>query len=236
MPSHVLDYPSGYAANVTIGPTIPGTADDYELYFARRGLKKIKDRLGVEATEKLLQPDIDESNEFWRKVLAENTTNEFKPARIELSIEGLDMKEFLDWFRTRCQKNVSHMLAGQPEHWVVLSDEHGDEKVIENLGPWVSRFFIKFEAPSQPFQKADMYDDYPLKLSGHGYTDDGQVNGYVLHQFRPHSARVGFDVNLCIYFPASAPEVLFEQHHQHLVVEFTNWTRHCYQELKVEKI
>lgn len=54
MSSHVLDYPSGYAANVTIGPTIPGTADQYELYFARRGLQRIKDRLGIAATEKLL--------------------------------------------------------------------------------------------------------------------------------------------------------------------------------------
>jgi hypothetical protein len=73
-------------------------------------------------------------------------------------------------------------------------------------------------------------------MSGYRHIDDGTVNGYVLHQFRPHSDDVGFDANLCIYFPTSAPEVLFEQHRQHLVVEFTNCTRHCYQELKVEKI
>ncbi|KAJ5751946.1 hypothetical protein N7520_008863 [Penicillium odoratum] len=236
MPSQVLDYPAGFSANVTIGPSIAGTSDEYELRFARRGLERIKDRLGLEAIEKLIQPDIDESNEFWRKVLAENVTGEFKPARIELSVEGLTMNEFLPWFRNRCQKKVPYMLAGQPEHWLVLSDEHGNEKVIENLGPWVSRFFIKFEAPSQPFQKRDMYEDFTLKLSGYGHTDDGLINGYVLHQFRPHADGSGFDANLCIYFPASAPEILFEQHRQHLVVEFTNWTRHCYRELKVENI
>ncbi|PYH42566.1 uncharacterized protein BP01DRAFT_359434 [Aspergillus saccharolyticus JOP 1030-1] len=236
MPSQVLGYPTGFSTEVTAGPSIAGTADEYELRFARRALERIKSHLGLEATEKLVQPDIDESNRFWQRVLAENTTGEFKPARIELSVKGITMEEFLPWFRNRCQRNVSNMLAGQPEHWVVSADEQGNEKVIENLGPWVSRFFIKFEAPSQPFQLNDIREDFPLRMTGYGHTDDGSINGYVLHQFRPHTDGSGFDVNLCIYFPASAPEVLFEQHRQHLVVEFTNWTRHCYRELKVEGI
>ncbi|KAJ5861943.1 uncharacterized protein N7529_009253 [Penicillium soppii] len=236
MPSQVLEYPEGFKAEVTFGPSIAGTADEYELRFTRRALERIKERLGLEATEELIQPDIDESNEFWRKVLAENKGGDFKPARIELSVKGLKMDEFLPWFRNRCQRKVPYMLAGQPEHWVVQSDEAGNEKVIENLGPWVSRFFIKFEPASQPFQLRDMYEDFPLRLTGYGHTDDGSINGYVLHQFRPHAEGSGFDVNLCIYFPASAPEILFEQHRQHLVVEFTNWTRRCYRELKIEKI
>ncbi|PYH94378.1 hypothetical protein BO71DRAFT_398953 [Aspergillus ellipticus CBS 707.79] len=157
MSSQVLEFPAGYAANVKLGPTVSGTAGEYELRFARRALQRIKDRLGLEATEQLLQPDIDESNEFWRNVLAENTTGDFKPARVELSIDGLTMQGFLPWFRNRCQHKVPYMLAGQPEHWVVRSDEQGNEKMIENLGPWVSRFFIKFEAPSQPFQKRDIH-------------------------------------------------------------------------------
>ncbi|GAB1218548.1 hypothetical protein ATERTT37_007807 [Aspergillus terreus] len=246
--SRVLDWPAGFATQVTLGPTTSGIAEEYELVFARRALSKIKARLGLEATERLLQPDIDESNAFWRQVLADNPTNEFRPARVELAINGLSMDEFLGWFRERCQNRVPWMPAAQPEHWVVVSpaaaaNANADggsspgyhEKVNENLGPWISRFFITFAPPSHACQLGELdAEAYPLQMTGYGRTDGGQINGYVLHQFRPHANSVGFDANLCIHFPAPAPEVLFEQHRQHLVVEFTNRARHCYRDTKVE--
>ncbi|KAI2893062.1 hypothetical protein CBS76997_1781 [Aspergillus niger] len=234
MPSPAFTNPSGFTATTTISPTVPGTADEYELNFARRALARVKARLGPQAIETLLAPDIAAANTFWRETLAANTpSQEYKPARVELAFTGIAAAEFLNWFRHHCQKDATYMLAAQPEHWVVASDAAGNEKVIENLGEWVSRFGITFAEPAHPCQLADVYEDYPIRLSGYGRADDGLVSGYVLHQFRPHEggAVVGFDANLCVYFPASAPEALFEAHRQHLVVEFTNWARHCYEDL-----
>jgi hypothetical protein len=115
----------------------------------------------------------------------------------------------------------------------VVSDEKVNERVIENLGEYITRFQIEFEPPTTLWQQRDLYDDFSIKLSGHGYLDNRTVIGNVLHQFRPRAG--GFDANLCIYYPASVPEELLEQHRQHLVVEFTNWTRRCYEETKAKK-
>jgi hypothetical protein len=78
------------------------TPDDYKLRLARRALQRIKEHLGLEATEKLIQPDIDESNIFWRRVMAENTTGEFKPARVELAIKGLPCRSFYRGYPSCC--------------------------------------------------------------------------------------------------------------------------------------
>jgi hypothetical protein len=64
------------------------------LRFARRALHRIKTRLGFEATEKLHQPDIEEADLFWREAVANNANGEFKPAREQLEIQGLEADEF----------------------------------------------------------------------------------------------------------------------------------------------
>ena len=43
---------------VVSGPTSPGTASDWELFFARRALATLKARLGLEGLLDLLQPDL----------------------------------------------------------------------------------------------------------------------------------------------------------------------------------
>ncbi|KAJ5652169.1 hypothetical protein N7507_009595 [Penicillium longicatenatum] len=128
------------------------------------------------------------------------------------------------------------MQAAQPEHWVVTTDSMGSQMVTENLSPTIARFQIEFAPPEQQFQKEDLMDDFPIKMSGKGKSRNGTVHAYVLHQSRPHATGVGFDANLRAYFPKAAGEELIEQHRQHLVVESTNRTRNCYTELKVEGV
>lgn len=65
MPSQVFNYREGFSADIEIGPAIAGTAEEYELRFARRALQRIKERLGIEAIEKALQPDIDHGQSYW---------------------------------------------------------------------------------------------------------------------------------------------------------------------------
>jgi hypothetical protein len=169
-------------------------------------------------------------------VVAKNTPGDFERCFVQLSVKGITAEEFLKWFHTRCAKNVASMQAAQPEHWVVTTDSTGSQMVTENLGPTIARFQIEFAPPEQQFQKEDLMDDFPIKMSGKGKFGNDTVQAYVLHQFRPHATGVGFDANLRAYFPKAAGEELIEQHRQHLVVEFTNWTRNCYTELKVEGV
>lgn len=236
MPSPVLGYPENFSAVVESGPTTPGTAEEYELRFARRALRKIKERLGVEAIEKALQPDIEAGEAYFNEVAVRNGPDAFANCGVQLAIYGITLEEFLDWFHTHCTKRVSAMQAAQPEHWVVTSNARGNQTVIENLGETIARFHVTFEPPSKPFQTQVIRPDFPLRMSGRGTTAAGTVLGYILHQFRPlkGDAGIGFDANLNIFFPEAAGEELIEQHRQHLVVEFTNWTRACYQELKGE--
>jgi uncharacterized protein len=160
--SKVLNYPRGFPTKLLAGPSIAGTVEDCELNFARRALQKIKARLGVDTTERLLQLDIDEAKTFWDDALKKNTTGELKPAEVQLSVRGISAGEFLTWFHDRCAKRVPDTLAAEPELWVIASDNQGDQKIIENLGPWVSRTLIKFGPPSKPCQHRSLRDDYPF--------------------------------------------------------------------------
>ncbi|KAL4801837.1 hypothetical protein BDV18DRAFT_164650 [Aspergillus unguis] len=218
----------GLTATVTSGP--PGSIDQYELKFARRALRRIKERLGLEEMEKLLQPDIQESDEFWRETIAQNTTGEYKPARVQVSFQGISANEFLGWFHNTCSKDISCLLGAQPEHYLVVVDEQGRQRVIENLGEHVSRFNIKHEPPTRPWLVKDLDEDFPIRMSGYGQIESGEIHGYVLHQFR--NTTEGFDANLAIYYPATTPDDLFEQHRQHLLVEFRNWVSFAYQHVK----
>jgi hypothetical protein len=87
--SKILNYPRGFPTKILAGPSIAGTVEDCELNFARRALQKIKARLGVDTTERLLQLDIDEAKTFWDDALKKNTTGEL-PHNISL-VEGRRM-------------------------------------------------------------------------------------------------------------------------------------------------
>ena len=236
MPSPVFRYPDGFSADITAGPNIPGTADEYELNFARRALAKIKDRLGPEAIENILRSDIKDGECYWTEMISKNTPGEFNRSSVQLSVKGITVDEFLKWFHTRCSKNVAYMQSAEPEHWVVTSDDTGTQRVIENLGSTIACFNIEFGPPTEPCQKLGILEDFPTRMSATAKLSSGHAFAHVLHQFKPHHEGSGFDANLGAYFLKSAGSDVVEQHRQHLVVEFTNWTRHCFRELKVEGI
>lgn len=235
MQSKVLNHPDGFTADIITGPSIVATVEEYELYFARRALRNVKERLGLEKTESLFQPDINKSREFWDQVLKENTSGEFKPSEVELNVKGITAAYFFDWFMTQCMTQVPDMLAAEPEHWVIAPPVNGSHRVVENLGPWISRIHLQFVPPSQPWQLKKIREDFPLRITGYGEDDASNHLAYVLHQFRPHSVGSGFDAHLCIFFPMSTPEEIIEQHRQHLVVEFTGWFRRCFEHLEETK-
>jgi hypothetical protein len=70
---------------------------------------------------------------------------------------------------------------------------------------------------------------FPTKMTGRGYLEDGTQIMELYHQFRDHADGQGFDVDLAIYFPVAAGEDVVECHRQHLLVEFSNWSKQAFE-------
>jgi uncharacterized protein len=198
---------------VTAGPTSPGTTADWELFFARRALAKLKSQLGQQALLELLEPDTADSARTL-KAWADSSHGQWRPALTQLQVRGISASEFVSYFMS--------ITGDQPEHFVLA--EAGDGlshviRVVENLSRHISDFYITFTGEDQAI--AELNPDYPARMAGTVALADGTTIGHALHQFRETTD--GFDALLAIYFPAAAPEEFIEGHRQHLAVEFTNW-------------
>jgi uncharacterized protein len=202
---------------VVSGPTSGGTTADWELFFARRALAKLKSRLGRERLRELLKPDTDETSEQITQWLAQSD-GKWRPSVTELSISGLSAAEFVAYF-VSVRDQEPKMLVAQPEHFVIAAAGEDLLEVIENIGPYISRFWTRFTGDEEAVD--DLLPDYPIRIVGHYLSADGRVEGHVLHQFRETDE--GFDAHLAIYYPGAVTEEVLEGHRQHLAVEFTNW-------------
>lgn len=205
---------------VAAGPTSPGTTADWELFFARRALANLKSRLGQQALLELLEPDTAASAETL-KAWADSSQGQWRPALTQLHVHGISAGEFVSYFMSITGEQPK-LLAAQPEHFVLA--EAGNDlshviRVVENLGRYISDFYITFTGEDQAI--AELNPDYPTRMVGSVALADGTTIGHALHQFRETTD--GFDALFAIYFPAAAPEELIEGHRQHLAVEFTNW-------------
>ncbi|WP_228001757.1 hypothetical protein [Nocardia australiensis] len=201
---------------VASGPTSPGSTADWELFFARRALAKLKSRLGRQNIIDLLKPDVEaatEQLEEWARL----SKGQWQPAITELEISGLSASEFLAYFNS-IKNDEPKLWAAEPEHFVVDHIEGGDG-VIENLGPHIAHIFIHFTDESSAVVAP--LPEYPIRMVAYADTASGTVVARVLHQFRDTGD--GFRAKLCIFFPTAAPEEFVEAHRQHLAVEFTNW-------------
>lgn len=208
---------SSFELEVIAGPTAVGTKQDFEVGFARRALAMLKARLGSAGLVDLLREDIATGNDFMRECV-KRSHGEWKPATVQLRARGITSGQFGGWFHHALSDEAA-MLAAQPEHYVMIANGDGSTSIVENLGPYICSSVIHFTAEDQAV--GELLPDYPVRLVGYGQMDDGTVTGHVLHQFR--DTEDGLAAHLTIFFPAACPEELFEQHRQHLVVEFGNW-------------
>ena len=201
---------------IVSGPTSPGTASDWELFFARRALATLKARLGRPGLLDLLQPDLAASAKTLTACAA-SSGGQWRPAVTQLHAEGLSAAEFLAYFHSIFDDSPQ-LVAAHPEHFVLAATD-GGHQVVENLGPYITDFRITYISEDQTI--GELVPDYPIRLAGTVALPDGTLIGHALHQFR--DTGTGFDALLVIYFPAAAPDDLIEGHRQHLAVEFTNW-------------
>lgn len=225
--------------NVTIvkGAASSESTDQFELLYARRSLALMKSLLGYQGLLDLLQPCVAESNKYWEDRCAQ-AAGAFQLAGVEMSVQGLSVQDFLDWFHHACDQ-PQKMQAAHPEHYITCNkkDDGGRYCFIENLGPWVSYMELvdlQVNGPSSEFVKRD--PAFPLYMTGKGYTSSGKWAIEVCHQFKNNANGSGFDVKLGIWFPASCEEELIEAHRQHFLVEFSNWLKAAAKDLRTENV
>jgi hypothetical protein len=146
---------------VVSGPTSPGTASDWELFFARRALAMLKARLGHQGLLDLLQPDLAASAKTLTACAA-SSGGQWRPARTQLHAEGLSAAEFLSYFHSIFDDSPQ-LVAAHPEHFVLAAVD-GGHQVVENLGPYITDFRITYVSEDQAI--GELAPDYPIRLAG----------------------------------------------------------------------
>ena len=140
----------------------------------------------------------------------------------ELVVSGGRAEDFVAWFNERGRINDEcTMLAGTPDHYVIRTDSHGAQEVVETSGgsPMVARFFIDYEDLSSLRSPSD--HSFPLQVAGVARSASGVAVGGVRHQFRNEGS--GFRARLLVEYPLLILPQIVPGHQWHLASEFGNW-------------
>ncbi len=141
---------------------------------------------------------------------------------IELVVSDGSAEHFVDWFNARGRSNdEAAMLAATPDHYVIRTDAHGTQEVVETNGgsPLAARFFIDYQDLSSLRSPID--PAYPLQIAGVARAANGTPIGSVRHQFRNEGS--GFRARLLVEFPLLIIPTVVSGHQWHLASEFTRW-------------
>ncbi|KAL3442784.1 hypothetical protein BJX65DRAFT_321162 [Aspergillus insuetus] len=218
-----------FTISVRQGPKANRDAKDLEAAFARRSMMLVRRLLGEDKLIELLRNETASSTEYWKMISAESG-GKWKAARIVLSPRGLTSKDFVNWFLPAEDGMLpdQEKLAAHPEHWVVRpAAAPNTMTVLETLGERPTLFSLAFGLARADFVQDD--ETFTTKMTARGFIEGDIQIMELYHQFRDHEDGHGFDVDLAIYFPAACGEDVVECHRQHLLVEFSNWSRQAYE-------
>ena len=200
--------------------------DNWALKASRRALKNLKTLLAGQAMLDLLKPAIEEADIYYKDII-DRSNGEYNDSRIDLKANGLKVAHFMDWWKewmadlqdseTKQKTFLETMVPAHPEHYALPPYPSG---IVETIGEHIARVQIKpiFDPPA--FVRA--YGDPSYQpLSAIGTLDDGSVLFYILQELR--DCEDGSEFRLRLLFPAAAPQVFFDEHAEHLAVEFRSF-------------
>ncbi|KAK3676565.1 hypothetical protein LTR78_003339 [Recurvomyces mirabilis] len=203
-----------------------GEVDAWELKAARRGLKNLKTLLEGQAMLDLLTKQIEESDAYFKAIIAKSK-GQFNESRIDFKAKGITSSQFLEWFKViggrqttegRRQFFLDTMAPAHPEHYALGPYPMG---IIETIGLHVCRLRVDNAVEVPDFVKAYGDASYGKKLPVTGFLDDGTLFFYGFQELRDTDD--GCDFRFRIIFPAAAPQDLFDEHTEHLAIEFRSW-------------
>jgi hypothetical protein len=215
---------SSFSVELISGPAGDSSIDDFEIFYARRALRRLKTLIGRPSLLKLLAADIELGNSFMRDHAAKSN-GEFRSATTVLGVEGIKASEFVGYM-DEILTDEAAMLAAQPEHFVMAGHSDETAHIVENLGTHVCSFLMGFGRHVEWAANVPELlpaSEFPFKKVTNLFLEDGTDIGRVLAQFGDTPS--GFTANLTVYFPITCPEELFEHHRRHFAVEFSNWMK-----------
>jgi hypothetical protein len=206
------------------GPAGGADIDDFELFYARRALRRLKKLIGRETLLELLGPAIEEGTAFLC-THAQDSHGEFRSGTTVLSARGITAPQFLGWM-DKAFSNEDVLLAAHPEHYSITNRPDTTVHIVENIGPHVGSFFLGDWASEAMAWAADAPErlpeaEVPFKKATNMFLPDGTIFGRLLTQFGDTDD--GFAAHLTVYLPASCPADVLEHHLRHFAVEFRNW-------------
>ena len=200
--------------------------DAWELKAARRGFGNLKTLLEGQPMLDLLAKQIEEGDRYF-KGLVEASDGQFKESRIDFKAKGITSSQFTQWFADLVGKETTEskrhlyldiMAPAHPEHYALGPYPIG---IVETIGRHLCRVRIDNVADVPDFVKHYGDPTYHTKLPVAGYLDDGTLFFYGFQELRDFAE--GCDFRFRILFPAASPQLLIDEHTEHLAIEFRHW-------------
>jgi hypothetical protein len=200
--------------------------DSWELKASRRALRNLKTLLAGQPMLDLLQSQIEVADAYYKDIIA-RSDGQYRESRIDLKAKGITLAQFMEWWKVwmvelqkpeiKQQVFIDTMVPAHPEHYTLSPYQSG---VVETIGEHIAR--VRIEPCLNPPDFVREYGDPSYQhLPATGTLDDGSVLFYILQEIR--DSEEGCDFRLRLLFPAAAPQVFFEEHAEHLAVEFRSF-------------
>lgn len=203
-----------------------GEIDAWELKAARRALLNLKTLLEGQPMLDLLAQQIEEGDTYFKGLIAKSN-GQFKESRVDFTVKGIKSFQFLEWFKNvganetpegRQRLFLGIMAPAHPEHYALGPYPIG---IVETIGQHICRVRIDpvVEVPDFVREYGDSTFEHKMPVTC--YLDDGTVFFYGFQEIR--DTEDGCDFRIRIIFPAASPQVLFDEHTEHLAIEFGSW-------------
>lgn len=209
------------------GKTIENNEVDFwELQASRRALRNLKTLLAGQPMLDLIQNQIEEANAYYKDII-EKSNGQYRESRIDLNAKGITLAQFMEWWKIwmaelqkpeiKQQVFLDTVSPAHPEHYALPSNSAG---IVETIGEHIARVHIQ-PCTNPPDFVREYGDPTYQHLPAIGTLDDGSILFYILQELR--DSEEGCDFRLRLLFPTSAPQVFFDEHAEHLAVEFRSF-------------
>ena len=222
----------------TLGVANDQTIDKWELMASRRALMNLRTLLQGEAMDKLIQQQVEESDERIKEILS-RSNGEFKEVRVEATVKGITASEFLEWQGIEMKKcavgtpeerkeaALKSVYPAHPEHYSIPQFLGN----VETLGGMPTRVRVVKLNEVPAFVTAVANKNFTtLSKASAGELADGTVWGYGLMEYQ--DTDYGCDMIYHVWWPAAAPQIFFDDHARHFAVEHRNFIQMAYESVQ----
>ncbi|KAI0202417.1 hypothetical protein F4808DRAFT_421554 [Astrocystis sublimbata] len=207
-----------------------------EIPQAGKAISLFRSRLGENATQALIAPDVAAANAYWHKKLSASAG---KFVGGTMRAQGAAPHAIYNataaatWFLTSGIGWPNDFLSSSPEHYLSLSpagvrDKTAAIESIENWGPGPITYFKGVPEEKPDFFPALPEFPAPLQSALALHLKDDTVFAHTLTAFRDLPSGCGVEIFQGIWIPEATPKDVLDGLTAHITVEFSNWLKVSY--------